>query len=63
MCAGPSTAERLIELARQEQELDAAVTAFYRQALPALPLLLAGLALGDGSKLVGPAPCTACFTL
>ena len=58
VCAGPSTAERFIELARQEQELDAVVTAFYRQTLPALPLLLAGLVFGDGGKLVGPALCS-----
>ena len=50
--AGEARGEAAQQLVEAEQSVDGATLAFLRHALPALPLLVVGLALGEASELV-----------
>lgn len=52
--AGERRGEALQGVVEQEQALDPATLVFLRHALPLLPLLVLGLAMGEGSEMVRP---------
>lgn len=49
---GEPRGEALQRALEAEQSVDGATLTFMRQALPALPILVIGLALGEGKELV-----------